>query len=342
MRDDMLTRDQFREGVFARDGHRCVICGQPAADAHHLIERRAWGESCGYLLDNGVSVCEPCHLAAEATTLSCEELRAAAKITRVVLPGHLYADQRYDKWTNPILDNGQRLRGELFDDESVQKILAPVLHLFTNRVKYPRTFHLPWSPGILYDDRMLASLTPFEGQEVVVTAKCDGENTTMYRDYMHARSLEFTPHPSRDRVRALHGRLAHEIPENWRLCGENLYAKHAIHYHHLAAHFLLFSVWDEKNICQSWDDTVTYAGVLDLKTVPVLWRGKWDEALVRRLYQPKHEDDECEGYVVRMARAFHFREFRQVLGKYVRQGHVIQHGGHWANRVVVPNELKGA
>ena len=26
----LLTRDAFREGVFKRDGHRCVICGAPA------------------------------------------------------------------------------------------------------------------------------------------------------------------------------------------------------------------------------------------------------------------------------------------------------------------------
>lgn len=28
----LLTRDQFREGVFARDGHRCVFCGEPAQE----------------------------------------------------------------------------------------------------------------------------------------------------------------------------------------------------------------------------------------------------------------------------------------------------------------------
>lgn len=50
----LLTRDQFREGVFARDAHRCVFCGRTAAetpegklDAHHIIERRLWGDG-GY------------------------------------------------------------------------------------------------------------------------------------------------------------------------------------------------------------------------------------------------------------------------------------------------------
>ncbi len=26
----LLTRDDFREGVFARDNHKCVFCGEPA------------------------------------------------------------------------------------------------------------------------------------------------------------------------------------------------------------------------------------------------------------------------------------------------------------------------
>lgn len=33
-------REAFRDAVFARDGGNCVICGHPAADAHHIIERR--------------------------------------------------------------------------------------------------------------------------------------------------------------------------------------------------------------------------------------------------------------------------------------------------------------
>jgi 5-methylcytosine-specific restriction endonuclease McrA len=36
----LLTRDEFREAVFARDKHKCVFCGSPAVDAHHILERR--------------------------------------------------------------------------------------------------------------------------------------------------------------------------------------------------------------------------------------------------------------------------------------------------------------
>jgi hypothetical protein len=54
MRTALLTRDQFREAVFARDKHKCVICKEPAKDAHHIMERRLFTETDelgGYFLD---------------------------------------------------------------------------------------------------------------------------------------------------------------------------------------------------------------------------------------------------------------------------------------------------
>ena len=44
------------------------------------------------------------------------------------------------------------------------------------KIKYPRTFHLPWSPGATSDDKMLKSIEHFIGKEVVITEKMDGEN----------------------------------------------------------------------------------------------------------------------------------------------------------------------
>ncbi len=336
----LLTRDKFREGVFARDGHKCVVCKAPALDAHHILERKLWGDTGGYYLDNGASVCEEHHLEAESTNLSCEKLRELAGITRVILPEHMYPDEKYDKWGNPVLPNGMRLKGELFDDLSVQKILGSNLALFTDRVKYPRTYHLSWSPGVTKDDRVQTDLSAFEGKEVVVTLKLDGENCTMYNDYIHARSIEYEPHPSRSWVKALHARIAHDIPgAPFRICGENLYAKHSIKYESLEDYFQVFSVWDSGNVCLNWDDTVSWAALLDLKLVPVLYRGPWDEKLVRGLHQETRDGDPCEGYVVRLAESFHYRDFRKCVAKYVRASHVTSHG-HWMRQRVEPNGVK--
>ncbi len=338
----LLTREDFKEKVFARDGNKCVMCGGPAQDAHHILERRLWGDG-GYYIDNGVTVCGPHHIEAEKTTLGCEELRKAAGIKRIVLPSHLYRDQEYDKWGNPVLPNGTRLRGDLFFDESVQKILGEgnMLSLFTTHVKFPRTYHLPWSPGMTKDDRMMESKDPFAGKQVVVTVKMDGENTTMYRDYIHARSLSFESHESRTWVKTLHGRISYEIPEGWRVCGENLWAEHSIPYKNLDDHFLVFSVWNEKNICLSWEDTKLYASLLGFKTVPVLYEGEGSKKNIEKLYTPEFSGDVMEGYVVRRSGEFAYSEYRNEVGKFVRENHVTTHGG-WIRQQVKPNRLREA
>lgn len=320
-----LTRDQFREGVFARDKHKCVMCGAPAQDAHHILERRLWGECGGYALDNGASVCGPCHIKAEQTTLSCEDLREKAGIVRTVLPDHLYDDDRLDKWGNQILSDGKRLRGELFWDESVQKILAPVLHLFSPYTKAPRTWHLPWSPGATPDDRVMADVSSFAGKEVVVTAKQDGENVSIYgpNGYIHARKVEPINTPDSDRVKALAAELGYEIPDGWRLCGESLIRQHTIKYDNLRPHdrwfYQLFNVWTERNVCLSWDEVTEWSELLNLPTVPVIYRGVWDEKVVRTLWKPTFEGDPMEGYVVRLAEGFPFKDYRRAVGKFVRE-----------------------
>ena len=48
------------------------------------------------------------------------------------------------------------------------------------RVKYPRTHHLPFSPVVSSDDRVLKDLSQFADQEVVVTVKMDGELRTVF------------------------------------------------------------------------------------------------------------------------------------------------------------------
>jgi hypothetical protein len=334
--DPLLTRDQFREAVFARDGHKCVIpgCGKPAQDAHHILERRLFPDG-GYYLSNGASLCGQHHIEAEQTTLSVETIREAAGITAPALPSHFYPDERYDKWGNVIPPTGRRTKGELFSDESVQKILAAggVLSEFSDYCKYPRTWHLPWSPGATDDDRILTDLSGLEGEEVVVTEKMDGENTSLYTDYYHARSLDSNSHPSQSWARAFHAKMGWQIPVGWRVCAENLYARHSIEYTNLSSYLLVFSIWDQTNRCLSWDETVEWCGLLDLKHVPVIYRGPWNKDKIRECHQK-----DSEGYVVRVARSFNFGEFRRVVGKFVRAGHV-QTTHHWKAQAVVPNGL---
>lgn len=341
----LLSRKEFQEAVFKRDRYCCVFCKETHIEAHHIIERRLFkgpGEQSGYFLDNGASVCNPCHLLCEMTVFSVEHVREACGITSIVIPEHLYRDQLYDKWGNPVLPNGKRLRGELFYDESVQKILekGEALQDFVEYVKYPRTPHLPWSPGITDDDRVMYDLRQFEGEEVVVTIKMDGENTSLYRDYIHARSLDYGSHPSRSWVRRFHAEHQYDIPDGWRVIGENLYAKHSIHYKHLESYFYGFSVWNDHNYCLPWEETLEWFALLGIVPVPVLYKGIYDYERIRA--HEKTFNFECdEGYVIRMSRGFPYGEFRHVLGKFVRPQHVKSEDHWFYGQQMTENKLFG-
>jgi hypothetical protein len=68
----------------------------------------------------------------------------------------------------------------------------------TNRAKYPRAPHLPWSHGRSEDDIALDSIEHLERlEDIVVTEKLDSENTTLYHEYLHIRSLDSKSYPSR-------------------------------------------------------------------------------------------------------------------------------------------------
>lgn len=335
----LLSRDAFRAAVFARDQHRCVFCDAPATDAHHIMERRLWPDG-GYYLANGASVCADHHLRCESTEITVEAVRQACGITKVLVPPHLYADQPYDKWGNPVLPNGQRMRGELFFDASVQKVLAQgnALGQFTDLVKYPRTHHLPWSEGVNSDDRVLASLAGLEGQRVIATEKMDGENTTMYASDIHARSVDGRHHVSRSWVKGFWSRIAGDIPVGWRLCGENVYAEHSVRYDALPSYFMGFSLWNERNVCLPWDETLDWFALLGVTPVPVLYDGPFDAARLRALWSQR-DWAKTEGYVVRTAGAVGYGEFRTKVGKFVRRGHV-QNQKHWMyGQPVTPNAL---
>ncbi|MFF4007543.1 RNA ligase family protein [Streptomyces sp. NPDC001717] len=202
------------------------------------------------------------------------------------------------------------------------------------RTHYPRTPHLPWSPGAAADDVRATGLAGLVGREVVVTEKLDGENTTLYPDGLHARSLDSAHHPSRAWVKGLQGRIGAGIPNGWRVCGENLYARHSIPYEDLDSWFYGFSVWDGEH-CLDWDRTVRFLRGLGVPVPRVLWRGVFDERALRKL---RLDTTRQEGYVVRTTAGFAREDFGRRVAKWVRGGHV-QTGTHWMFAQVVPNGL---
>ena len=178
----------------------------------------------------------------------------------------------------------------------------------------------------------------FVGQYCIASEKRDGEHTSLYSDYSHARSLDSKNHESRNWVKGLWGKIKHNIPENWRICGENMYAKHSVGYNNLDTYFEVFSIYDENNMNLSWDSLKEWCQLLELKPVPVLWEGIFDLKTIENLHKTLDLEKQ-EGFVLRIADSFHYNDYETCVAKWVRANHV-QTDEHWMNAKVIPNKLK--
>ena len=125
----------------------------------------------------------------------------------------------------------------------------------------------------------------------------------------------------------------YKIPDGWRICGENLQARHSIGYcfNDINEMFQTFGIYDDENICLSWNDTVSICLDFGISIVPEIYRGKYDkdkilEAFER--YKQSVEPQEVEGFVIRNAESFPYEKFKENTGKYVRANHV-QTDEHW-------------
>lgn len=77
MKKKKQIRAAFRNAVFKRDNYKCVCCdvlgydrqstpveGKVPLDSHHITDRNDMPNG-GYVKENGISVCDDCHMKAE-------------------------------------------------------------------------------------------------------------------------------------------------------------------------------------------------------------------------------------------------------------------------------------
>lgn len=214
--------------------------------------------------------------------------------------------------------------------------------------KYPRSFHLPWSPGGTSDDKRLKDVSGLVGVEIVITEKCDGSNLTYTRTAVYSRSHSGPPgHPSFHIAKATHAQIAHLLSEGLSVFCEYCYAVHSIAYGALPSYSLVFGVRDDvENVWWDWDMTTIQAESLGLPTVPLLFRGavrsedELRDLTVRLSNEPSALGGAREGVVVRRAGQFKDAEFPKSLGKWVRKDHV-QTDEHWMHQAITPQKLAG-
>lgn len=204
--------------------------------------------------------------------------------------------------------------------------------------KYGRTFHLPISPGATSDDKIMSSLEGLMVDDLIITEKMDGENTTIHAGGSHARSPDSRYHPSRDWLKAFAAGISPYLAEGERIVGENLYARHSVAYESLPTYFLGFA-WIVGNEVQTWDLTQARFEELGIQPVPTLYRGPYRPSLFDDLAQAL-DPTQQEGFVARIAGSFMESDMPKYVGKYVREGHV-QSETHWMKAELIPNRLAG-
>jgi hypothetical protein len=216
--------------------------------------------------------------------------------------------------------------------------------------KYPRTPHLPFSPGVADDDEQLASIesllsTSGQAVDVVITEKLDGGNCCMKDGAVFARThKQPATHDSFAPLKQLYKTQIQPLlgdagARRFELFGENMVAVHSIDYtsaasqHVLPSPFFLFAVYDRaKHEWMSWDNVEKMSALLSgcAPTPPVLFRGTiGSEDELRRIIADGMASGSlqapgapAEGFVVRRAGAFPASHFDTSIAKYVRKGHV--------------------
>jgi len=215
-------------------------------------------------------------------------------------------------------------------------------------MKYPRTFHLPFSPGATNDDKVLPGTDHLLGVSLVATEKMDGSGVCMTKDSCFARSHNGPPsHPSFDAFKALHAGVKTLIPDNIYLYGEWCWAKHSIYYDRLPGYFLLFGIKDSVNkIWSSWSGVETWAKKLGVPTVPVVQNNVSFEtkgALEAFVTGEAKKISECgqirEGIVIRPQGTISDGDNLSKVAKWVRKNHV-QTSDHWKHQEITRNQLR--
>ena len=213
--------------------------------------------------------------------------------------------------------------------------------------KYPRTFHLSFSPEIHSDDKVcnmeyVNELIDNE-IEIVISEKADGGNCALKPTGVFARShSQETSCATFNYIKNVHyyPNMMDIIDSNLNVFGENLFAIHSIEYTALKDYFYVFNILDKNsNEYLSFDNVLKWSEAHKMKTVPVVYIGKiesieWlENFLSNELKNPSDLGGEREGFVIRIKSSFHEDDFQKSVFKYVRRGHV-QTEKHWSKNWV--------
>lgn len=201
-------------------------------------------------------------------------------------------------------------------------------------MKYNRTYHLSFSEGATSDDKIAESSNGLIGSPIIITEKLDGSNTALVKNGVYGRShADFTRNAWDLPMWDLWNRIGRNIDSDTYLFGENMYGIHSIEYNKLKSFFYLFGIRDGETWL-SWNEIEEYSYLLDIPTVPVLFKGTFstEKELVDTIKGLVKCESELggtrEGIVIRLADQFQDSDFSKYVQKWVRANHVTT-DVHW-------------
>lgn len=364
---ELLSRDEFRERGLERDDGECVVpwCDSKADEVHHIIERSLWSDG-GYYLNNGASVCNPHHQYAEDNYIPPQAFWRWIGVTDTPYPSDVPVP--CDKWGEAFETPPHENLREFHKYPSTRHLLP--LYWESDRSKAEaRTGR---------DDTGITTVEPFVETPLVITIKMDGGNALMVKDTdepVRPRNAKKPNHKSFDRFKKIYwdNNVYEKLPDHIQVFGEWLLAKHSIHYgchceppcddvgpsissytadafpDDPRSYFQIFGIFDKRyNLWLSWPETEQWAEKLGFPTAPVVQLSDDDTPMYDTPHDFKREvlniaenvvDDGNEGIVVRCKFPFHYGQFGERLGKFVRPHHVEDGEDHWMNKPMVKNKL---
>ncbi len=213
--------------------------------------------------------------------------------------------------------------------------------------KYPRSMHVPFSPGSTSDDK-IASYSEFDlflGRRIIITEKLDGSNVCLTNSNVYSRSHSGPPgHKSFDPLIKFHSENKAKIPENISLFGEWAYAVHSINYLMLQHHLNLFGVRNDiTGKWAAWDEVTMWADEIGVAHVPMILDGCFAKReilknVIRGLSQLSSVyGPEREGLVIRTFEGPNVNDKNQLEGlqKWVRANHIKTLDKHWQKQEIV-------
>lgn len=376
-----MSRQTFREQCVDRDGGECLVpwCSEEVTtepdgpgEIHHIIERELW-DTGGYIPENGACVCNEHHRMAEQNEIPPQAFWKWSGITIPAMPNECNTDG-YGAYTWPVEDRDNtdpiafNKWGERFD--------TPPNANLREYHKYPSTRHLLplyWQSerGTAEqrtgrDDTGHTDVESFLDIPLVATVKLDGSNAMLVKDSeepVRARNGRDANHESFDYLKQEYWdrNVYDKLPSHLQVFGENMYAKHSIHYGcegccdernqgpALDDVFYVFGVYDTRyDLWLSWPETEQVAVDIGFPVAPIRRRTHEDTNIPfsdERKFTMHHVDlgewvvdNGHEGIIVRTKYPFHYGQFERKLGKYVRPNHV-QTDEHWSHQPTTRNKI---